>query len=309
MSWRSPCAVRGRLSGRLQQPRRHRRATRLRLSWLTSWPRRCPLISRSSRPEPLAPVPASPQEELVEITDSLVRAGSGELEQVDFFIEQELYDDAMRMLDGLQREFPDDPEVAERRLVLKAKGAAARRGVGGSDEASEELFADEEDYFDLAKELEEELAREEAMVEEATGRGKDEAELEEVFREFQKGVAEQLSEEDSDTHFNLGIAYKEMGLLPGGDPRVPDLLAGPGVLRRVLLDDRRVLPRAGHGRPGGGVVPQGHERAGPERGGRCRAALRPRFGARMAGDAAGVRRPLRVRGRRRPAPTATSPSG
>jgi tetratricopeptide (TPR) repeat protein len=52
------------------------------------------------------------------------------------------------------------------------------------------------------------------MVEEATGRGKGEALLEEVFREFQKGVAEQLSEEDSDTHFNLGIAYREMGLVP-----------------------------------------------------------------------------------------------
>ena len=66
----------------------------------------------------------------------------------------------------------------------------------------------------LAKELEAELAAEEAMVEEATGRGKGEAILEEVFREFQKGVEEQLSEEDADTHFNLGIAYREMGLLP-----------------------------------------------------------------------------------------------
>ena len=83
-----------------------------------------------------------------------------------------------------------------------------------AEEGSEELFADEEQYIDLAKELEAELAAEEAMVEEATGSGKGEAVLEEVFREFQKGVAEQLSEEDSDTHFNLGIAYREMGLLP-----------------------------------------------------------------------------------------------
>jgi tetratricopeptide (TPR) repeat protein len=86
--------------------------------------------------------------------------------------------------------------------------------VAPTQQSSEELFGEEESYIDLAKELEEELAAEEAMVEEATGRGQDEAELEEVFREFQKGVAEQLSEEDSDTHFNLGIAYKEMGLLP-----------------------------------------------------------------------------------------------
>jgi len=57
------------------------------------------------------------------------------------------------------------------------------------------------------------LAEEEAMVEEATGRGKGEAMLDEVFKEFQRGVAEQLSDDDSDTHFNLGIAYKEMELL------------------------------------------------------------------------------------------------
>jgi len=82
-------------------------------------------------------------------------------------------------------------------------------------EPADEIFGDDggNDFIDLAKELEEELAEEEAMVEEATGRGKNEAMLDEVFKEFQKGVAEQLSDEDSDTHFNLGIAYKEMGLL------------------------------------------------------------------------------------------------
>jgi tetratricopeptide (TPR) repeat protein len=36
--------------------------------------------------------------------------------------------------------------------------------------------------------------------------------LEEIFREFKKGVEQQLSAEDYETHFNLGIAYKEMGL-------------------------------------------------------------------------------------------------
>ena len=36
--------------------------------------------------------------------------------------------------------------------------------------------------------------------------------VETVFEQFKKGVAEQVSEDDSDTHFDLGIAYKEMGL-------------------------------------------------------------------------------------------------
>jgi tetratricopeptide (TPR) repeat protein len=137
------------------------------------------------------------------------------LEQLDSFIDSDLHEDAIRLLGRLESEYGDDEEVAERRLALKAKGVLLEEVVSVPTGGSEELFADEEESFvDLAKELEAELAEEEAMVEEATGKGKEEAILEEVFREFQRGVQEQLSEEDSDTHFNLGIAYKEMGLLP-----------------------------------------------------------------------------------------------
>jgi tetratricopeptide (TPR) repeat protein len=38
--------------------------------------------------------------------------------------------------------------------------------------------------------------------------------VETVFEQFKAGVAAQVSDDDSDTHFDLGIAYKEMGLLP-----------------------------------------------------------------------------------------------
>jgi pilus assembly protein FimV len=173
----------------------------------------------SPEPAPVAPAPPPPAaedvmaEELVEISDSFIGPSMGDLEQIDFFIDQELYEDAARVLTTLEEEHPDDPAVAARRLKLKEVGVLLE-AVETVEEGAEELFADEEQYIDLAKELEAELAAEEAMVDEATGRGKGEALLEEVFREFQKGVAEQLSEEDSDTHFNLGIAYREMGLLP-----------------------------------------------------------------------------------------------
>ena len=36
--------------------------------------------------------------------------------------------------------------------------------------------------------------------------------MEDLVREFQKGVREQLDEKDYETHYNLGIAYKEMEL-------------------------------------------------------------------------------------------------
>lgn len=37
--------------------------------------------------------------------------------------------------------------------------------------------------------------------------------LEAVFREFKIGVEKQLGDEDHETRYNLGIAYKEMGLI------------------------------------------------------------------------------------------------
>ena len=35
----------------------------------------------------------------------------------------------------------------------------------------------------------------------------------EIFEEFKKGVEEKIGQEDYDTRYNLGIAYKEMGLI------------------------------------------------------------------------------------------------
>jgi tetratricopeptide (TPR) repeat protein len=81
--------------------------------------------------------------------------------------------------------------------------------------AEEGMFSDEEDFFDLAAELEEELSREGTL-----GEGDDllleqprEQSIEEIVEGFKKGVAENLSAEDHSTHFDLGIAYREMGLL------------------------------------------------------------------------------------------------
>ena len=74
----------------------------------------------------------------------------------------------------------------------------------------ENLFADEENFFDLAAELESELVEEAG---EQISLSEEEQSLEEIFKEFKKGVEQQLDSEDYDTHYNLGIAYKEMGLI------------------------------------------------------------------------------------------------
>jgi pilus assembly protein FimV len=179
-----------------------------------------------------------------------------ELRELDFYIEQELFDEASQKLDALAELFPDNAAVAERRarfkLAIDAITAApaptpdtfapavlsrdeiesellsalpdddedfftpapppppARAAAPAPAPVHEEnLFADEDDFFDLAAELESELEEESEEV----SLSEEEQSLEEIFKEFKKGVEQQLDSEDYDTHYNLGIAYKEMGLI------------------------------------------------------------------------------------------------
>ncbi|HEY8021911.1 MAG TPA: tetratricopeptide repeat protein [Thermoanaerobaculia bacterium] len=85
----------------------------------------------------------------------------------------------------------------------KRSAAAGARGAAYSDA----------DFFDLAGELEQELSAEESLLGSDLLMQPSEQSLEQIVEGFKKGVAENLSPTDYDTHFNLGIAYREMGLL------------------------------------------------------------------------------------------------
>ena len=192
-----------------------------------------------------------------------------EIGEVDFYIEQELFDEARQKVDALAARFPGNTDVAKRTKRLGAAIAAASAiaaaaapkpapppppppppappvlsrdeienellsAIPDDDEwmappppppppapvvaaepppplpvAEEGLFADEDDFFDLAAELESELEEDTEQI----SLSEEEQSLEEIFKEFKKGVEQQLDSEDYDTHYNLGIAYKEMGLI------------------------------------------------------------------------------------------------
>jgi hypothetical protein len=72
---------------------------------------------------------------------------------------------------------------------------------------------EQEDYFDLAAELEEGFLNVQSAVEEEKPSDGHLYSLEEILTDFKKGVEKQLGAEDYDTHYNLGIAFKEMGLI------------------------------------------------------------------------------------------------
>jgi tetratricopeptide (TPR) repeat protein len=86
-------------------------------------------------------------------------------------------------------------------LPIEPVGPGAPGGVG-------------EQFIDLASELSDEIFGTQAAVDddiEPDGPMTDPG-LDQIFKEFRKGVEKQLGAEDYDTRYNLGIAYKEMGL-------------------------------------------------------------------------------------------------
>ena len=157
----------------------------------------------------------SPEEpvELLEVTGMLGGPPDEHLREIDFFLEQGLLDEAARQLGRLREQFPDNAEVNSRQALLKARGWEDGAPPGVAEASAAELFSEEEQFFDLAAELEKELAEDELVAEARGGEPSSEVSIEELFKEFQRGVAEQIHEEDYDTHFNLGLAYREMGLL------------------------------------------------------------------------------------------------
>jgi len=155
------------------------------------------------------------------------------LDLADSYLVDGLFTQARAIVSELQLTLPDHPLVLDKAREIEEL-AAASSGVSAvaqpliqpqassipADMASEppemELEYEElepgDEGFDFAEKLAEELAEvaEIAPIDE----GAEMIDVETVFEQFKAGVAEQVSDDDSDTHFDLGIAYKEMGLYP-----------------------------------------------------------------------------------------------
>jgi tetratricopeptide (TPR) repeat protein len=164
-----------------------------------------PPAARPAAAKPPARPPPPPEDEELDLSD--------DLEEADFFIQQGLLEDAREKLEGLAQFYPDH-------AGLKAKLAELERrekGSAGPGEArvTPTLIApsSSDDSFDIARDLADELGAA-GTVDDARGVGEDfQFSVEDVFNQFKKGVEQTVGKEDSDTHFDLGIAYREMGLL------------------------------------------------------------------------------------------------
>lgn len=123
------------------------------------------------------------------------------LDEAEFFVAQGLYDEAIAMLSDARNAHPKNRLLADKISELME----ARAQVAASQPAP--ATSEEDRSYELAEKLADELQ----MEEEDAGSGV--LDVEHVFAQFKKGVEAQVGLEDTDTHFDLGIAYKEMGLL------------------------------------------------------------------------------------------------
>jgi pilus assembly protein FimV len=124
--------------------------------------------------------------------------------------------------EGEAEQIPGVPQTEDARLFGDAVDAVFAKQKTESEpepevtvsvKAPEELFEEEDQFFDLAAELEEGFLNVQSAVEEERPPDGQNYSLEQILTDFRKGVDKQVSAEDYDTRYNLGIAYKEMGLI------------------------------------------------------------------------------------------------
>ena len=151
-------------------------------------------------------------EEAVEVVGS--QTLTDELQEAEFFVQQGMMQEAQS---AFQRILVRDPEhtVAKQKLAEIERKIAApakekpRRPAAKKDTVFKvtDTQVAQGDFIDLAGELNEELA-----LEEKASSADIEPEVQDLLHQFQAGVREQIDVTDYETHYHLGIAYKDLGL-------------------------------------------------------------------------------------------------
>lgn len=136
------------------------------------------------------------------------------LEEADFFAARGLYEDARAILADQLTKTPNHRLVIERLREVEESLAASGSSqtiersmlAGGSAPQSEVELDVAVSLSGMAQELPPESTGDvtSSMVH---------VDVDQVFMKFKAGVRAQVAEADSATHYDLGVAYKEMGLL------------------------------------------------------------------------------------------------
>ena len=102
-------------------------------------------------------------------------------------------------------------QLKQRTGALSGETSSVPPSPASPSKRKEQAVNQPDNFFDLASELRDELNS--LAVPPPSSASAEVQGLDDIFDEFKKGVEQQAVKEDVDTHYNLGVAYKEMGLL------------------------------------------------------------------------------------------------
>ena len=180
-----------------------------------------PPVAAEPAPEaPAAPPPPLPTPPEVE---SL-------LGDIDFQLDYGSPEEAKLEIQAALQQFPGQPDLVAR--LERADAALEKLGHANREEALQEAdFANS--FFDLTDVLGTALmdAGEGEEMHDATHVVEKIQTVDELFSAFREGVEKQVLGDDYDTHYNLGIAYKEMMLI---DPAIEEFRVAMGDPERTL---------------------------------------------------------------------------
>ena len=156
---------------------------------------------------PFSPVPEGGEEQPMSLQPREGTSLEDDLEEAEFFIQQSLFSEARAILEELLDRLPGHPliegKLEELEEIEKVSQSRVVRKIPELDSG-------------LAAEVSEGVN---GGTNGGTNKGVHSEALEasfsvvDVFKDFKTNATEQVTNEDSDTHYDLGIAYREMGLM------------------------------------------------------------------------------------------------
>lgn len=158
-------------------------------------------------------------EAYIELADALLADGQAQKARAVYQRVLDIRPDDLRAQAAIEaipaEEAPSSPPP-RRSTVAQPRPAAATPSTPAS--AAPDAGAakqDDDDYVSLGDWLREddEPKSTRMVVEEKEPTGDEQADFADMLRKFKQGVSENVEDEDHEAHYDLGVAYKEMGLL------------------------------------------------------------------------------------------------
>ena len=147
------------------------------------------------------------------LADTLFRAGQLEKSRAIYHRVIELAPDDIRAHSALDNFAETEPEPTPARQHPTVSDASPR--MPAAPRPSRPMPVPDDQFVNLGDWLRDDDAPKDTrmVVDEKEPTGDEEADFQDMLRKFKQGIADNVEEEDHQSHYDLGVAYKEMGLL------------------------------------------------------------------------------------------------